>query len=282
VVAPDRSRLRRAFRVGSERAAGEPREPPSERLRELLRRHHERSKPARIELPPGEEVTTAHGPMWRRELRYAAGHVHGTVDLSRALRLDGDKLAALAKDAAFAQLDVRKCLFLDTETTGLAGGAGTVVFQYGFGFFDGGEFVLEQLFLRDFGEEPAMLHHVAARLRERPIAVTFVGKSYDRHRIAARLAVHKIRAPVLTAPHLDLYHLARRAFGKDLPDTRLKTVEQHVLGLQRDDDLPGSEAPAAFLDWIRDGTGPVDRVLEHNRLDVMSLAALLGVLAGAN
>jgi uncharacterized protein YprB with RNaseH-like and TPR domain len=85
---------------------------------------------------------------------------------------------------------------------------------------------------------------------------------------------------VLTPRHLDLYHLVKRAHGKELPDTRLRTVEQHLLGLHRHDDLPGSEAPAAFLDWIRDRTGPVDRVLEHNRLDVLSLAALLGVLAG--
>jgi uncharacterized protein YprB with RNaseH-like and TPR domain len=112
------------------------------------------------------------------------------------------------------------------------------------------------------------------------VPVTFVGKSFDRHRIAARLGVHKMQAIVLTPRHLDLYHLVKRAHGKELPDTRLRTVEQHLLGLHRHDDLPGSEAPAAFLDWIRDRTGPVDRVLEHNRLDVLSLAALLGVLAG--
>ena len=63
-------------------------------------------------------------------------------------------------------------------------------------------------------------------------------------------------------------------------DTRLKTVEDRLFGLRREDDLPGSEAPAAFLSWVRDRTGPVDRVLEHNRLDVLSLVALLGQLAG--
>jgi len=141
--------------------------------------------------------------------------------------------------------------------------------------------VFEQLFLRDFGEEPALLEHVAARLAQRPVPVTFVGKSYDRHRIHARMAVHKVAAPVLTPRHLDLYHLVRRSHGKVLPDARLRTVEEHLLGLRRHDDLPGSEAPAAFLAWIRDRSGPVDRVLEHNRLDVLSLAALLGVLAGA-
>jgi uncharacterized protein YprB with RNaseH-like and TPR domain len=233
-----------------------------------------------VELPPATDEVTPHGRLWRRELRYSLAGTHGVQRLGAALHLDGVRLAALAKDPTFATLDVRQCLFLDTETTGLAGGAGTVVFAYGLGRLVGDEFVLEQTFLRDFGEEPAMLHHLAARLVECPVPVTFVGKSYDRHRIHARLAVHKIAAPVLTERHLDLYHLVKRAHGATLPDARLRTVEQHLLGLVRTDDLPGSEAPAAFLDWIRDRTGPVDRVLEHNRLDVLSLVALLGALAG--
>ncbi len=281
MVAPDRQKLRRAFRL--ERAAAPPPVEGAPTLREFLRqRQTQFAAPARapVELPAGREEHTAHGPFWRRELRYPRHHVHGAVPLAAAWRLDGERLAALAKEPAFAALDAKHCLFLDTETTGLAGGAGTVVFAYGLAFLDGDELVLEQLFLRDFGEEPALLRHVAARLRQRPVPVTFVGKSYDRHRIAARMAVHKVRSRILTAAHLDLYHVVRRQHGKLLPDTRLKTVESHLLGLERADDLPGSEAPAAFLDWIRDRSGPVDRVLEHNRLDVLSLVALLGRVAG--
>jgi uncharacterized protein len=291
MVAPDRDKLRRAFRVPVPRpeavaAAPPPPGPAAEprlSMREFLLRRQQQftaTPRLRVELPPAVELATPHGVLWRRELRYPLGHCHGTVPLGMARTLDGERLAVLAKDPAFATLRPEQCLFLDTETTGLAGGAGTVVFAYGLGFVQRDELVVEQLFLRDFGEEPAMLHHVAARLAEFPVPVTFVGKSFDRHRIAARLAVHKIRAPMLTALHLDLYHVVRRRYAKEWPDTRLHTVEQRLLGLHRHDDLPGSEAPAAFLSWIRDGTGPVDRVLEHNRLDVLSLVALLGILAG--
>ena len=286
MVAPDRDKLRRAFGVGSsEPRAGAPSKAatPREGMREFLQRRQARlaSLPrAVVELPEGREQSSAHGVFWRRELRYPTTFVHGAVPLACARQLQGDRLASLAKDPSFASLASEQCLFLDTETTGLAGGAGTVVFAYGLGFFEGDEFVFEQIFLRDFGEETAVLEHVAARLRERPVPVTFVGKSYDRHRIHARMAVHKVQAPVLTPRHLDLYHLVRRSHGKVLPDARLRTVEEHLLGLRRHDDLPGSEAPAAFLDWIRDRTGPVDRVLEHNRLDVLSLVALLAVLVG--
>ena len=231
-----------------------------------------------VELPEAQVLDTEHGPLWLRALRYPISFVHGAVSLAAGRAFDASRLALLAKSDAFADLRPEECLFLDTETTGLAGGAGTVVFNYGYAWFEGQELVFEQLFLRDFGEEPAMLHHLAKRLDEHPVLVTFVGKSYDRHRIAARLAVHKIQAPVLTDRHLDLYHVIRRSFAKDWPDSRLRTAEERLLRLFREDDLPGSEAPVAFLDWIRDRTGPVDRVLEHNRLDVLSLAALLGVV----
>lgn len=235
-----------------------------------------------VELPPGEILATPHGSLWRRELRYPLASIHGAVRLWPQQAMDRQRLAALAKDEAFAALDPQQCLFLDTETTGLSGGAGTVVFAYGLGRIEAEEFVVEQTFLRDFGEELAMLHHLAARLASHPVMVTFVGKSYDRHRIHARLALHKLAVPVLSLQHLDLYHLVRRAYGKQLPNARLRTVEESLLGLQRQEDLPGSEAPAEYFAWLRDRSGAVDRVLEHNRLDVLSLCALLGCLAAAD
>jgi uncharacterized protein YprB with RNaseH-like and TPR domain len=141
------------------------------------------------------------------------------------------------------------------------------------------ELVLEQVFLRSFDEEPAALRHVARRLLERPLQVSFVGKSFDRHRLATRMTVLGIdTAGVLSPRHLDLYYLARRLWGEELPNCRLRTVEERRLGFHRRDDLPGSEAPRAWIDWLREGTGPVDRVLAHNRDDVLSLAALLGLL----
>lgn len=285
MVRPERDRLRAAFRLGNQpTAAGGPAAPvPPAGLRHLLQRQktfQRTSESSRlpVALPPGEVVCTANGSFWRRELSYPFAHRHGDVGLGDVHAIDRERLGALARVEQFARLDLRQCLFLDTETTGLHGGAGTVVFNIGMGRLTDDGVVVEQTFLRDFGEELAMLCHVAERLREFPLLVTFVGKSFDRHRIAARMAVHKVQSSVLTPLHLDLYHLARRAFGRELPDVRLGTVERHRLGVFRDDDLPGSEAPAAFLDWIRDGRGPVDRVLEHNRLDVLSLVALLAVL----
>nr|MBP8299859.1 ribonuclease H-like domain-containing protein [Planctomycetota bacterium] len=186
MVAPDRDKLRRSFRVpkvapvAPEGARLDGEAPPAApiaraeaaegMLAYLQRRRSENRSgfaavPPRpvVTLPEGCEEITAYGPMWRRELRYPTEFVHGAVTVGAALQLDHERLAVLAKDDSFATLDPRQCLFLDTETTGLAGGAGTVVFAYGLAFFRGDEFVLEQTFLRDFGEEPAMLHHVRER-----------------------------------------------------------------------------------------------------------------------
>ncbi|GAB4145688.1 MAG: hypothetical protein Fur0037_13650 [Planctomycetota bacterium] len=273
---PDRERLRAAFGIGRPGGAGT----GAGGLRAFLRRRSLAFAPAargEVALPAGEEVEGPDGRFWRRILRYPETYRHGALDLGRARACDPERLRPVRGELPGFVLE--RCSFLDTETTGLSGGAGTVVFNCGIGWFEPGGFVLEQTFLRSFDEERAMLRHVEWRIRQRPILVTYVGKSFDRHRLAARMAVHRISdRAVLAETHLDLYFLARRAFGRDLPDCRLRTVERERLGFERTDDLPGSEAPAAFLDWIRDRTGPVDRVLEHNRLDVLSLAVLLALL----
>ncbi len=275
-------KLRRRFRLdaapGEARADALSRETSEFLRRRMLRRLPNRSE---VELPTGDVCCNAAGEFYRRTLRYPLDTAHGELRLAATSLVDRVRIAALARDPSLRDFDLAQCLFLDTETTGLAGGAGTVVFLCGLGWLDTEALCVEQVFLREFADEPGALRHVAERLAQRPLLVTFVGKSYDRHRLAARMAMHRIDSDIVRARHLDLYHLARRAWGRQLPDVRLRTVEEEMLGLHRDDDLPGAEAPAAWLDWLRDRTGPVDRVFEHNRLDVLSLVTLLGALGRA-
>lgn len=279
MVAPDRERLRRAFGKAQRGAGPDAKAQGQGEVREFLRRR--RAERVAVELPEGEVVTNPQGNCWRRLLRYPLDYRHGSLLVGDACSVDWRRVTELAREEQFADQKLSECLFVDTETTGLGGGAGTIVFTIGMGWFGPDAFHLEQLFLRSFAEEPACLHHMAERLAAHPVPVSFVGKSFDRHRIAARLAVHGMQAPILTQRHLDLYYLARRAWRQELANHRLRTVEEQRLGVYRQDDLPGSEAPVAFMDWIRDGTGPVDRVLEHNRIDVLSLATLLARLGGS-
>lgn len=285
MVGADRDRLRRAFRLPQAGAVPAPELEAQAQARPEVRaflqarlRQLAAAPRPKVELPAGDEVTHGTVRCWRRLQRHAFDHVHGVVRLGDAQQLDGNVLARRAKQPDLASLSLDQCLFLDTETTGLSGGAGTIVFNVGMAFVEGGEIVVEQLLMRHFEEEPALLAQVGARLAEHPVLVTYVGKTFDRHRLAARMALHRLPTDMLRDDHLDLYHVARREWRTQLPDCRLRTVEQRILGLHREDDLPGSEAPRAFLDWVRDQTGPLDRVLEHNRLDVLSVVALLAVL----
>ena len=283
-----RDKLKERHGIGADAGPAEPATPPrapAVRSGAGLRAYLQKRRAARlgpppepVDLPPGAEIENDRGVAWVRRLEYPLDDRHGTVPLAAAGRVDWSALAALAKDPDVGAAGLDECLFLDTETTGLSGGAGTNVFLTGVGFVDAGRLIVEQVFLRDFDEEPAALRHVARRLEERPRLVTFVGKAFDRHRLKTRMTLHRVESGVLDPRHLDLYYLARRAWGADLPDCRLRTLEERRLGVFRRGDLPGSEAPQAWLDWIRDRTGPVDRVLEHNRLDVLSLVTLLALL----
>ena len=169
--------------------------------------------------------------------------------------------------------------FLDTETTGLAGGTGTLVFQIGLARWHDGALDVAQYLLSRVEGEAAMLGHARDWLAGVRAMVTFNGKSFDAPLLATRYRLTGSRDPFAALLHLDLLHPARRAFAGSLDDCRLGTLEHTLLGLEREGDLPGHEAPRAWFDWLRRGESvALARVLEHNRLDLLSLAALLPVL----
>ncbi|HXY01879.1 MAG TPA: ribonuclease H-like domain-containing protein [Candidatus Limnocylindrales bacterium] len=175
-----------------------------------------------------------------------------------------------------------KWLFLDTETTGLAGGTGTYAFLVGIAWWDAGGLQVEQLFLRDFSEEHSLLHELAQRLAERPVLVTFNGKCFDWPLLENRFTMTRaIRVPQLQA-HLDLLHPARALWRLRLGSVRLTELERHVLdatrlGWQRADDVPSALIPQLYFDYLRGGTAkPLVGVVKHNQMDLRGLAALFG------
>lgn len=166
-------------------------------------------------------------------------------------------------------------LFLDTETTGLSGGAGTLAFQVGLGYLSGGEYVVEQLMIRDYHEEAAMLAEVARLTARFPLLVTFNGRTFDVPLLQNRCLLNRIRPDPFTAQHADVLHAARRVWKLRLGRCTLQRLEQAVLGVSREDDLPGDQVPQTFFRFLQTGDfGPIERVLEHNRQDVVSLAQL--------
>ncbi len=167
-------------------------------------------------------------------------------------------------------------LCLDTETSGLAGGTGTWAFLTGFLRQTGQGWVLRQVLLTRLDAEPAYLEAVADGLARPARLITYNGKAFDAPLLATRFRLAGLADRLAGLPHLDLLAPVRRAFGRCWPDCRLATAESRLLGLQRQDDLPGAAAPLAWLGWLRRGeTAPLARVLRHNRLDLCSLAGLL-------
>lgn len=179
--------------------------------------------------------------------------------------------------------------FVDTETSGLSGGTGTWVFLFGAAWLRGDRLMVEQFLLTRLDAEPMLLERIGTALAEATLLVTYNGKSFDvpllgtRCRLAAGTdppEVRSLAARIESLDHLDLLHPVRRAFARRWPDCRLGTVEARLLDFHRAADLPGSEAPAVWLDWLRRGDAArLPDVIEHNRNDLLSLTALIPALA---
>ena len=206
---------------------------------------------------------------------YPLESFHGAVSLSRFRTLALTSVGVLSGDPALDTFDLSQAAFLDTETTGLAGGTGTAAFLIGLGFVEGDRFRVRQYFMRDYHEEAALLRGLADDLARFRHVVTFNGRTFDLPLLEARYRLNRDRYPLAELPHLDLLPPARRLWKLRLVSCRLQALEVDLLGLRRRADVPGEEIPRIYFDYVRRRDGrALLRVLEHNRVDVVSLAAL--------
>ncbi len=219
----------------------------------------------------------ASGSAYRIESHYPIDYTHGPVRLAEILGIDPGLAAEVAGRPELASVRASGLTFLDTETTGLAGGAGTLVFLVGVGHFDESGFRLRQYFLRNPAEEAAMLEALEEDLRTTEGFVTFNGQAFDLPLLEMRYLLGLRQRRRLTGiPHLDLLHPARRLWRRLLPDCSLSTLELHMLGVVRTEaDVPGELIPGIYLDYLRTGeTQGISRVLYHNTVDVLSMVGL--------
>ncbi len=228
---------------------------------------------------PGRLQPTDYGPAFVVETTYAADYRHGRVGLPVTASLK--TVAEWARDARIAACGLQSFLFLDTETTGMAGGTGTYAFLVGIGRFAGDEFRLAQILMRDPIEEPATLALLRECLRPTDALVTFNGKAFDVPLLNARYITNGRDSPFPSLAHLDLLPLARRLWRERLESRALGSLEIHILGAQRtEDDLPSWLVPQVYFDYLRTGDArPLKRILYHNAMDVVAMAALLNHIA---
>ena len=172
-------------------------------------------------------------------------------------------------------LDVRRTLFIDTETTGLRRGS-SVAFLVGVGFFTSDAFCLEQYFMPDYGDEGALLELLADKLARHQGLISFNGRAFDWPILQTRYILTRRVPPKVEGPHLDLLMMARRLWRHRLASCSLGSLEAHVLELERtDQDVPGYLIPQLYEDYVRRGhVGPMADVIYHNAIDVLSMVSL--------
>lgn len=235
-----------------------------------------------------QEVMTPYGPCLVAETVYPLSTARGGVALSALLRISDQAVAACAHRTDMTGFELRRAAFLDTETTGLSGGAGTLAFMVGLGAFEpaSGEpeaFVVWQVFMRNPAEERALLHVVAGLLSRCAGLVSFNGRAFDAPLLATRFALNRLPDPLPDLPHLDLLPLARQRWRLRLSSCAMSALEQEVLAFQRSqEDVPGWLIPSLYQDYAATGNfDVVAPVFYHNREDVLSMAPLAALLCAA-
>lgn len=287
----------RLGRLTGEASVPEPYRTRQEKIAELRRRLDRALKPREQVAPKGldatprqptplehvvngEEAQTAYGSFFVSRGAAIPDEVHGHARICDLACVNMEAAAILSGSRMAGETSIEDGLFLDTETTGLMGGTGTFPFLIGLGWFESDSFVTCQLFARDFSEESAMLRYLSELASSKRFLVTFNGRAYDLNLLATRFILNRCLDTLTSLPHIDLLHPSRRILAHRLENARLSTIEAHVLGVEREGDVPGFEIPQRYFDWLRSRDGRVlSDVFRHNRLDIVSMASLLWYLA---
>ena len=230
------------------------------------------------ELLTGEVVHTPHGEHFETEKLWERHRRHGSVDISDLAALPEDLLDSLS-GGTIARAHPARWAFLDTETTGLAGGTGTYAFLVGVGSIEPAGFRLRQFFMRDYGEEASLLARLAEYLARFDVLITYNGKAYDQPLLETRFRMSRARHPFARLEHLDLLFGARRLWKLRLESCRLVDLENQILGVERQGDLPGEMIPYYYFDYLRSRQAfRLVPIFHHNATDILSLACLTAIV----
>src|SRR5580704_2576960 len=229
----------------------------------------------------GEEVETAHGVHYETERLYERQRRHGSVGIVDLEDLPHDLLDPISNGQIRGVAPEKWC-FLDTETTGLAGGSGTYAFLVGVGRITPQGFRVRQFFMRDFGEEASLLSALTEHLKQFEVLITYNGRTYDQPLLETRYRMTRQRPPFTSLEHLDLLFGARRLWNLRFDSCRLVELENQILGVERHGDLPGEMIPYVYFEYVR--THEIFRlmpVFHHNAIDILTLACLTAIVPRA-
>jgi uncharacterized protein YprB with RNaseH-like and TPR domain len=228
------------------------------------------------EVVSGKFISTPFGDSFMRENYFPYDYRCGEVELFQIFQSSAKTISSLARDDRLKEIDINKTVFLDTETTGLAGGAGTYVFLVGVGYFERDQFCVRQYFMRDYNEERALLSALNDLLANFKAVVTYNGKTFDLPLMESRYIMSGMKMSLEDPCHFDLLYPARRLWKRRLESCSLSTVEREILKVSRDDDVPGHLIPEIYFRYLRTKDArAIKQVFEHNLQDILSLVALV-------
>ncbi len=228
---------------------------------------------------PGKVISNDEGSVYVIENTYPVSYLYGGFRLEDALNVESGILSILGGDDCQG-INAKELLYIDTETTGLSGGTGTVAFLVGVGFFSQDYFVVRQYFMRDYDEEPAMLVELTRLIRQYKSFVSFNGKAFDINLLNSRFIANRIRSSIYQVPNIDLLYPSRKVWGLKLSSCRLSSLEENILGEFRCDDIPGALIPSVYFQYLDDRDAKeMVKVIKHNCLDILSMVSLLTKLS---
>jgi uncharacterized protein YprB with RNaseH-like and TPR domain len=229
----------------------------------------------------GSEVETPKGCHFETDRIWERHRRHGSLDISLLAEMPADELTAIS-EGAVSNCDCSKWAFLDTETTGLAGGSGTYAFLIGVGRVTSAGFELKQFFMRDLAEEASLLHGLADYLAQFDTLITYNGKTYDLPLLETRYRMSRMKPPFARLEHVDLLHGARRLWKLRFDSCRLVDLENQILGFEREGDLPGEMIPYVYFEYLRKREASrIVPILHHNAIDILTLACLTAIVPRA-
>ncbi|NMB96119.1 MAG: hypothetical protein GYA02_05855 [Clostridiaceae bacterium] len=219
------------------------------------------------------------------EKQFPLSYIYGGYHIGEALAIKKDALKRICPDISSphisSEVALSDLIFLDTETTGLSGGTGTVAFLIGTGFFTRDAFVIKQYFMRDYDEESAMLEALSDLLASYKGLVTFNGKAFDWNLLQTRYIFNRLKIPLKEFVHIDLLYPARRIWKRKLESCALSSLEENILEEFRVDDIPGSMIPSVYFKYLIDRDArEMKKVIRHNEQDIMSMVSLLVKING--
>jgi len=229
----------------------------------------------------GQEVTTAHGVHYETEKLYERQRRHGSIGIVDLESLAHDLLDPIS-NGQIRGVPPDKWCFLDTETTGLAGSSGNCAFLVGVGRITPQGFRVRQFFMRNSGEEASVLSALAEHLKQFEVLITYNGRIFDQPLLESRFLMVRQRSPFTSLEHLDLLFGARRLWNLRFERCRLMDLEDQILGVERQGDLPGELIPYVYFEYVR--THEIFRlmpVFHHNAIDILSLACLTAIVPRA-